>query len=493
MASSSSLSSTTITPAMFIVDDSDTRIQYTGNGWLPGGNHDREFAGSTHISRTKGDTASLSFNGTRVGVYGTRRARGRMASVSCVLDGITLPLYTSANDWPINDTFFHVEYCAADVPEDMEHTLVLTIEEDMSSRHSFVLDYIVYDASLGADVDLVPVDGGGLSRVLVDDREEDRIEYEGTWEQKGGGYGHTAPGYAASTSTTNTVGSKATLKFEGTGIRVYGASTRSRAPNNSTWAANFRLETHVNTFADDEESSSTIVTTQRSSSDVPTTLPFAHLPLFLSPDLPNGEHTLTIEYTEGDRELALNYFVYEVPGDVKHGGSGDRPGDDDDALVNGDGEEEFVHESANQTGMIAGIAVAVVVVLLALCVMLVAYRRKKSKRRRADQEMRSANPFFVAPLTKTSTQSKAAPPAHNPFMTPPLRDSTSDNVVGPVRFDSPIRNNLNHNEPGGSRSVTPGTNSQPGSAPPTPTPGRTVFRDGGVSLARQDPPPYRKR
>lgn len=63
MASSSSLSSTTITPAMFIVDDSDTRIQYTGNGWLPGGNHDREFAGSTHISRTKGDTASLSFNG----------------------------------------------------------------------------------------------------------------------------------------------------------------------------------------------------------------------------------------------------------------------------------------------------------------------------------------------------------------------------------------------------------------------------------------------
>lgn len=135
--------------------------------------------------------------------------------MSCVLDGITLPLYTSANDWPINDTFFHVEYCAADVPEDMEHTLVLTIEEDMSSRHSFVLDYIVYDASLGADVDLVPVDGGGLSRVLVDDREEDRIEYEGTWEQKGGGYGHTAPGYAASTSTTNTVGSKATLKFEG--------------------------------------------------------------------------------------------------------------------------------------------------------------------------------------------------------------------------------------------------------------------------------------
>jgi hypothetical protein len=49
--------------SLVIADDSDPSVQYnTPGGWLKGGK-DTEFKGTTHASGTRGDTATLVFEG----------------------------------------------------------------------------------------------------------------------------------------------------------------------------------------------------------------------------------------------------------------------------------------------------------------------------------------------------------------------------------------------------------------------------------------------
>ncbi|TFL00021.1 hypothetical protein BDV98DRAFT_116586 [Pterulicium gracile] len=135
-----------------IVDDVSLRVQYPAAsdfGWREGGDRRMEFMDTTHVTLTKGDAVSLAFNGTRVGIYGTVQSGRGLPPIQFVLDGVEIP--TTPHDVANGSLSFHVPFCAGDVPDDKEHTLVATLlEQDDTDSDTFILDYFTYDVPSGS-------------------------------------------------------------------------------------------------------------------------------------------------------------------------------------------------------------------------------------------------------------------------------------------------------------------------------------------------------
>ncbi|PVF92554.1 hypothetical protein CPB86DRAFT_177030 [Serendipita vermifera] len=194
-----------------VTDDSHPSINYTGS-WVSEGPVDsisNEYNGTVHKTTTGGSSLSFHFQGDRMTVFAT------LVNISTGLPRVTLSI---DNDTPrvLNETgnikprsnytlWSHCQVFLVINLADDRHTATLSVEE-ASEEHPFYFDF--YSAR--------NADWGGT--VIVDDH-DGYVAYTGDWVGEGiiEEYNHTAQ------RSPSLPGGTATLKFNGTSVRVYGA------------------------------------------------------------------------------------------------------------------------------------------------------------------------------------------------------------------------------------------------------------------------------
>ncbi|EIW77875.1 hypothetical protein CONPUDRAFT_62059 [Coniophora puteana RWD-64-598 SS2] len=122
---------------MIIVDDHDDRVQYS-EGWFTSGSYP-EYLNTTHAAIGVGQTATLSFTGVSISVYGTLSGfgLGGIPTSQYVVDGAEPVSFTAPN---ISGASYHYQYFSSDLLEDGTHSLVVTNTND----GTFWLDFFEY-------------------------------------------------------------------------------------------------------------------------------------------------------------------------------------------------------------------------------------------------------------------------------------------------------------------------------------------------------------
>ncbi|KAF8146296.1 hypothetical protein K438DRAFT_1628449 [Mycena galopus ATCC 62051] len=140
-----------------LIDDNDPLVQYSP-GWTREG-HAPEFNATTHVSATRGDTASLKFEGTSIRVYGTIAPNAGQSRLNFSLDGVDLASYqapsvpTTESGGITNQLFW-----ASPTLNETLHQLVITVDHDTSTLPpnsvdgTFFLDYFVYTTTAAVSV-----------------------------------------------------------------------------------------------------------------------------------------------------------------------------------------------------------------------------------------------------------------------------------------------------------------------------------------------------
>ncbi|KAJ6449775.1 hypothetical protein C8R45DRAFT_849549 [Mycena sanguinolenta] len=176
-----------------ILDDRDPLIQYAGT-WSGAGSYS-EFYGTTTFSLEPGSTASLSFVGTSVNVYGSVGVEGA-ASMAFEVDGSMTGTYVA----PINLTaaIHHELFWGSPPLSNGTHTLVITQGATPASANGVIfLDYIMYDTTSTS------------LTYFIDDR-DGRIAYTAGWVQD-----ESDEDFQHTSQRTSAIGESFTLEFEG--------------------------------------------------------------------------------------------------------------------------------------------------------------------------------------------------------------------------------------------------------------------------------------
>ncbi|KAJ7210581.1 hypothetical protein B0H12DRAFT_979339, partial [Mycena haematopus] len=122
------------------VDERDPLVDYGGT-WNDAGDPS-EFNGTTKWSPTQGSTASLTFVGTSVTVFGTVGAISPpQASLSFLVDNSITGTYTPPNNLASN--IHHEALWTSPTLNDSSHTLVIT-QTTAQSVGVIFLDYMMY-------------------------------------------------------------------------------------------------------------------------------------------------------------------------------------------------------------------------------------------------------------------------------------------------------------------------------------------------------------
>ncbi|KAJ6556332.1 hypothetical protein B0H19DRAFT_947990, partial [Mycena capillaripes] len=117
-----------------IVDDHDNQIQYS-SGWAGGGTS-LEYSTTTMSSNVAGSTATFTFEGTAIAIYGSVSPGN--ASISFSIDqSPSRSYYTPVVTSPI----FHQVFWKSPVLADRNHTLVIT-QETTTDPHIIFVDYL---------------------------------------------------------------------------------------------------------------------------------------------------------------------------------------------------------------------------------------------------------------------------------------------------------------------------------------------------------------
>ncbi|KAF7310183.1 hypothetical protein MIND_00391900 [Mycena indigotica] len=261
----------TMPGGLVVVDDSDKAIHYAGK-WGTSGSP-AEYKHTTHCSVTQGSTASFSFVGTSIGVYGTVSANATGGALSFLLDNTRRATYTAVRAAGV---VHHTELFAAAGLADGPHTLVITqAAVPTPARSVLYFDYITYAAS---------ADGPGP--YYVDDRDQG-IVYSPKWTDVADemNFMHTSrasPG----------PGAKLTYTFSGRGISYYAPISAGARPNAS--------------FAIDGGPPALFVPPTTAAAAAPNTLHYS------SGDLPDGRHTLVVTALGAD-PLWADYLLVVPP------------------------------------------------------------------------------------------------------------------------------------------------------------------------------------
>lgn len=263
-------------PSNLTVDDFSPIIQYNGQ-WLDSSNLTRAqdpFAsryrdGTFHSSQTNGSTATISFKGTEVYIFGAKRGNHGYYSV-LVDEGEPERFDGYAPQQPDGtDGVYQVPLFVRTGMADTNHTIVLT--NIVNGNRPFVdIDYITWTRSSDPSYD---------SRII----EDPRFEYSGPSEVWTAATNKN--GYRSSTAhSTTTFNAAAALNFEGSEILLYGGT----GPNHGMY--NVQLDGQPEaTF----NGTSPIVHTQ--------TL------LYAASDIGPGGHRITITNTEEGKVLDVDY------------------------------------------------------------------------------------------------------------------------------------------------------------------------------------------
>ncbi|KAJ6451787.1 hypothetical protein C8R45DRAFT_1223752 [Mycena sanguinolenta] len=129
-----------------IVDDRDPRIEYEGawnNGGVP-----IEFDGTTKYATQAGATASFTFVGSLIAVYGSVSVEHpAIASMSFMVDNLTTGSYTPADD--IDAALTRAVLWSSPSMGEGSHKLVMT-QTKANGQGQIYLDYLIFQTALAA-------------------------------------------------------------------------------------------------------------------------------------------------------------------------------------------------------------------------------------------------------------------------------------------------------------------------------------------------------
>ncbi|KAJ6585658.1 hypothetical protein B0H19DRAFT_1016738 [Mycena capillaripes] len=193
-----------------IVDERDPLIHYVGQ-WNDDG-ASLEFNGTTKWSAQQGSTASFTFVGTSVIVYGTVGARtAPHASMNFLLDNSITGSYTPPND--MDSDIHHEPLWTSPSIANGSHTLVITQTATQSQPAGEIyLDYLMYNTT-----------STSVGAYFIDDRDA-RIKYTGGWRLFG-----SDPDFQHTSQGSSSTGDSFSLEFEGKSISFYGGINNGSA------------------------------------------------------------------------------------------------------------------------------------------------------------------------------------------------------------------------------------------------------------------------
>ncbi|KAF8201956.1 hypothetical protein K438DRAFT_1965405 [Mycena galopus ATCC 62051] len=314
-----------------ILDDRDPLIDYAGT-WTGAGSSS-EFYGTTTFSPEPGSTASLSFVGTSVTVFGTIGvANAANASMAFVVDGSVTGIYVPPSN--ITSAIHHQALWESPILSTGTHTLVIVQAAAPASTSGVIfLDYIMYNTTSTSQT------------YFIDDRDA-RITYTPQWVHDGSDedFQHTS-------QRTSAAGDSFTLEFEGQSISYWGGMT------SQTMNASVIIDGGPTTFF-----------------GVPVGATTTNNLLFQSGALSAGIHTMVVT-AQNDQDLWTDYFLVNptntpssIPAASSSSGSSSSP-------------TSSPSPKPTPVGVIVGCFVAVVVVLVALtAAILLLWRRRRRHR-----------------------------------------------------------------------------------------------------------------
>ncbi|KAJ7147284.1 hypothetical protein C8R46DRAFT_546455 [Mycena filopes] len=200
-----------MTSTNFTIDNVNPLIQYTpAAAWSEGSKTGDPLSssysngGTFTLSTTQGSSATFSFTGTQVFVFGAKRSNHGPYSIT--LDG-TSTLFDGAADPPIFGTLF-----ASDVLPQAQHTITVTNELSDTAKPFLDIDFITWTTT-GAD--------NGQPKQVEDTDASFAFQPPAAWSTNvagaqltgfSGGNGHA----------TNSVGATSTITFSGNFITIFG-------------------------------------------------------------------------------------------------------------------------------------------------------------------------------------------------------------------------------------------------------------------------------
>ncbi|KAF7324064.1 hypothetical protein MKEN_00628800 [Mycena kentingensis (nom. inval.)] len=263
-----------------IVDERNSAVHYAGT-WTEAGEQ-VEFGGTTKCTVMQGSTASFTFIGTSISVFGTVVASLEpQGSMDFVIDN-RHQLAGTYRVPPASSSDLHHQLLYTSPPlDDAQHTLVMTQTGIQGSDATICLDYMTYE--LGEDPDASVTDGAAF---LVDDRDS-RIAYDPPWRMVGG-----EGDMMQTVQGSKSAGSTMKFSFEGDQILLYGSINNGASPVEMLNASIIIDAGPPISFAAPPQSA---------------VLTWNNL-IFTSGDLSPGQHTLVLT-AENDNAVWVDYLL----------------------------------------------------------------------------------------------------------------------------------------------------------------------------------------
>ncbi|KAJ7869525.1 hypothetical protein B0H13DRAFT_2350915 [Mycena leptocephala] len=252
-----------------IVDDSDShQVQYNPQAnWQQKGKP-TEFRGTTMFSNQPNDSATFTFVGTSVSVYGTVEKGDGGENLAFTIEGST-GLFVAPH--ASSDTYHQLIFASATL-EEGSHTLSI-IHNSTGHPPTIDLDYFLYNTTSTAG-----------KTVFIDDSDP-RIRYESGWEQRvdNNSFQHT-------NHASQSAGAVLSFTFEGSSISFNGLILPNVGLNASVVI---------------DEAAPLPITSQGQKGPTENSL------LFSSSELTPGNHTIVIT-TLNDHPLIIDYFLVQA-------------------------------------------------------------------------------------------------------------------------------------------------------------------------------------
>ncbi|KAH7332694.1 hypothetical protein B0J17DRAFT_603553, partial [Rhizoctonia solani] len=215
-------------PQNITVDDRSPLVNYSGN-WVANFKQyplndtmsDRYYDSTFHSSKSPGDSVSVKFNGTAIYIYGAMRPDRGYYTVT-VDDGQKLRLDAYASKQPNGDDglFRQLLFSKADL-EDRHHEVTLTNDSHERDARPFVdIDYIMWTSSVKTNAGASDFDDGHPS-----------WKFNGNWTMRAP---NATNNQTVHSTRSETIGSYATLTFQGDAIYFYGPIGRAHGLYNIT-------------------------------------------------------------------------------------------------------------------------------------------------------------------------------------------------------------------------------------------------------------------
>ncbi|CAE6516330.1 unnamed protein product [Rhizoctonia solani] len=269
-------------PYNVTIDDISPIITYTGD-WTDMSNKAPHkavtapfyFDNTFHHSTVPGSTATFRFNGTAFSIYGGKRTT--YGDYTVTVDNETSQRFDGYGEPPAGSNVIGKQLLFRRVDlEDTLHEVVFTNAGGSSGRQNIDFDYVTWTS--GRD---------SLLRTSDLDDTHHNWTYTGDWRIRSG-----LDVYNSSTHLVRTLGSQASLTFEGVGIYLYGHLLNDHGKFNVT--IDDAPPVSLNSFA---------------------SAGFSQIPLYYADGLGPGTHRLTVTNAEEGKVLSIDYARVLQPDD----------------------------------------------------------------------------------------------------------------------------------------------------------------------------------